>query len=273
VGIDQAGLRKQAKGRITLSILSYLQGTASAAVLSGAEKNSISKSIDTLQTRLINYFPDGIVDHFQFGSSTRNTILPREMDGNSDIDYMVIFQNDGSTTQTFLNRLKRFAATRYSTSEIYQSSPTIVLELNHIKFDLVPAIQNWSGGYKIPDGNGGWVSTNPNDFNQQLTDKNKNHGSLIKPTIRLAKYWNACNGYPFESFSLEKWIIARQFGTCANQKDYLFHVFDKISPDGHSQTTKAKIERAKKIIAQVRAYEGQGMSISAETEVKKLIPE
>lgn len=258
-----------------MSVLSYLQSTASDAVLSGTEKDSITRSISTLHTRLNSYFEDGLVEHFRFGSSTRDTILPRNMDAHSDIDYMIVFKEDGSVPQTFLTRLKRFAENYYGSSEIYQSSPTIVLELNHIKFDLVPSVPRsiWLGGYNIPDGNGGWRSTDPNDFNQSLTDKNKSEGNLIKPTIRLAKYWNAVNGYPFESFGLEKWIISLGFWTCTNQKDYLFSVFDNLNSSGHNQTTGAKIERAKKIVAQVRSYESQNMSANAEREVKKLIPE
>ena len=149
-----------------MSVLGYLQGKASAAVLSGPEKESIDKSISTLTSRIASYFEATLVKQFRFGSSTRGTILPRSMDEASDIDYMVVLNNDGTTSQTFLNRMKVFAEKCYSTSEIYQSSPTIVLELNHIKFDLVPAITSPSGGYQIPDGSSGWKSTNPNDFNQ-----------------------------------------------------------------------------------------------------------
>ncbi|WP_328516178.1 SMODS domain-containing nucleotidyltransferase [Ralstonia pseudosolanacearum] len=53
----------------------------------------------------------------------------RAMDDRSDIDYMVVFSDSGATPQTYLNRLKIFVEKRYGSSEIYQSSPTIVLEL------------------------------------------------------------------------------------------------------------------------------------------------
>ncbi|MFV8635809.1 hypothetical protein [Ralstonia pseudosolanacearum] len=42
---------------------------------------------------------------------------------------MVVFSDSGATPQTYLNRLKIFVEKRYGSSEIYQSSPTIVLEL------------------------------------------------------------------------------------------------------------------------------------------------
>lgn len=256
-----------------MSVLSYLQKRASDAVLSSSEKESINKSITTLQTRLNTYFRANLKRHVQFGSSTRGTILPRSMDQKSDIDYMVIFSNGGYTPQTYLNQLKSFVEKYYSSSEIYQSSPTIVLELNHIKFDLVPALDDLWGGLKIPKGTNEWQATDPNDFNRQLEEKNANEKSLIKPTIRLVKYWNASNGYLYSSFEFEKWIIGLSFWGCANQRDYLFMVFDNLSATNETvQWKKDKINRAKQIIAQVRDYESSGMPSSAETEVKKLIP-
>lgn len=254
-----------------MSVLSHLERRASDAVL-GNEKESINKSISTLQTRLDAYFVGKLKTHIRFGSSTRGTILPRSMDEHSDIDYMVVFNNDDSVPQTYLDRLKRFAENYYGKSEIYQSSPTIVLELNHIKFDLVPAKTSWLSGYKIPNRYGGWIDTDPNDFNSKLEEKNKNNSSLIKPTIRLAKYWNATNGYVYDSFTFEKWIVDLWFWNCANQKDYFFTVIDKLPMESEStQWRKDKISRAKNIVAQVKEYERQGMSASAELEIKKLI--
>ncbi len=247
---------------------------ASAAILSNAEKDSIITSISTLQKRLDNYFGDELADHFQFGSSTRDTILPRSMDEHSDIDYLIVFKSDGSVPQTYLNRLKKFAENNYVTSERRQSKPTIVLELNHIKFDLVPAnARTFFDGYKIPDVEGGWRNTNPNDFNQELIDKNKREGNFIKPTIRLVKYWNASNGYPFESFELEKRLIGLNYWGCTNQKDYLYYVFDKFDPWDYNRTVGTKIERAKKIVDQIRAFEKNDKPESAERKIRRLIPE
>ncbi|WP_369959244.1 nucleotidyltransferase [Pseudomonas benzenivorans] len=256
-----------------MSVLTYLVQRASEAVLSDEEKRSINTSITTLRTRLTNYFGQGVSEQFQFGSSTRGTILPRKMDEGSDIDYMIVFSESGYTPQTYLDRVKRFAETNYSRSEIKQSSPTIILELNHIKFDLVPALKSYYA-YKIVGSSGEWLDTNPNDFNETLTAKNNQELSKIKPTIRLVKFWNAKSGYIFDSYSLEKWIVGRSYGLCINQSQYLFNVFDNLNP--YSIDTKwrrEKVERAKRIIAAVRQYEQDGMPYSAEEEVKKLIPE
>jgi hypothetical protein len=262
-----------------MSVLSFLTSTASNAVLSVTETSSINTSINTLNSRLTSYFQDQSItlrDKFKFGSSTRDTILPRHMDEHSDIDYMIVFDS-GYQPQTYLDRLSRFANFWYSSSEIYQSSPTIVLNLNHIKFELVPAIRTYSwstNDYQIPNGSN-WMNTNPNDFNQQLITKNQAHSYLIKPTIRLVKYWNAKSGYPFQSYLLEKWICGLTFYPClfgnCNQKDYFFSVFDSLNEEWNDPLwKKEEIQRAKRIIKNVRFYEDNNCPVSAEDELKKL---
>ena len=256
-----------------MSVLSYLQKRSSEAVLTTTELNSISTSITTLQARLTSYFGVTVSGQFQFGSSTRGTILPRKMDAHSDIDYMVLFAETGYTPQTYLDRIRRFSEKYYFSSIIKQSFPTIVLELNHIKFDLVPAVKSLWSGYNIAGPNNSWLSTNPNDFNGKLTTKNNECRSLIKPTIRLAKLWNAANGYVYESYQLEKWIVEQWYWNCSNQTEYLFKVFDLLDTwTVSTKWQKERIERAKQIVSQVRVYERNNMLVQAEIEVKKLIP-
>ncbi len=255
-----------------MSVLSFLTNTASSAVLSATEQSSITTSITTLQSRMTLHFDSSAIAlHFRFGSSTRGTILPRSMDEHSDIDYMVVFSDGSATPQTYLNRLKSFVEKRYGSSEIYQSNPTIVLELNHIKFDLVPATKTWLGELQIPNGAGGWMTTNPNDFNTTLDAKNKEHKSLIKPTIRLFKYWNATAGFPFQSYEMEKWVCSLSFWFLANQKDYFLAVIESLNTStSYSQRANNEITRAKNIVANVRQYEKDDMPVTAENEIKKL---
>ncbi|WP_331497289.1 SMODS domain-containing nucleotidyltransferase, partial [Romboutsia ilealis] len=159
-----------------MGINGYLTTLSSNLIIRDIEKVSIKKSIDTLEYRLRLYFGDEIEEQFSFGSYTRGTILPRKADENSDIDYMVVFKNSyGYKPETFFKKLKNFANHWYSTSEIYRDSPTIVLELNHIKFELVPAYNssyyNWTKQYNIPAPKlsyADWMPTDPNEFNSKL---------------------------------------------------------------------------------------------------------
>jgi Second Messenger Oligonucleotide or Dinucleotide Synthetase domain len=258
-----------------MTVLTYLTDRASAAVLSESEKSGIDTSISTLGSRLDAYFTidgDGLSSHFKFGSFTRGTILPRKMDQTSDIDYMVVFAKHGFSPQTYLDRLKRFVEQRYSTSEIYQSNPTVVLELGHIKFELVPALQIYSDNYSIPDGPTDWQMTNPNDFKKIVEDKNVRELYCIKPAIRLAKIWNAANGYVFNSYLFEKFICEQYYPIETNIKTYLFSIFDKLIANQPTQWRNDKINKAKEIIREVRDLEVHEMPYSAEEAVKKLIP-
>lgn len=255
-----------------MSVLSHLTSRSSSAVLSATERASIATSLATLKARLNSHFGATVSSHFTFGSYTRDTILPRSYDSKSDVDYMVVFAEGGYQPQTYLDRLRRFVDTYYSRSEIYQSSPTIVLELNHIKFELVPALVFWGTTYNIPSTPTTWQTSNPNDFNKALTDKNTATSYNIKPVIRLAKIWNAANGYPFNSYVFEKQIVENFYWLCSNQRDYLFSVFDSMAVPYDTQWRREAVERAKRIVTEVRRLEADSMPLTAEGEVKKLIP-
>ena len=263
-----------------MSVNSYLSSLSSDLIISTTEKDSIKKSIDGLETRLQNYFRTNhkISDKFVFGSYPRETILPRKADDDSDIDYMVVFEDAKDyKPQTCLNWLKDFVETYYSTSEIHQSSPTIVLELNHIKFELVPAYKDYWGTYFIPGKDNNWMSTDPNSFNQKLVDANKNNEFMIKRAIRLIKYWNVkkCSHY-FASYEIEKKIVA-QFGSkdyyCSNIYDYTLKCFSVIDTYFLSSDISSKISTAKSNMKKALEEEQQGYPVTAEATIKKVFPE
>lgn len=263
-----------------MSINSYLTGLSSDLVLSSNEKSSIETSIDTLSRRLDLYFKNGeLHNHFQFGSSTRRTILPRKADSQSDIDYMVVFKNPNNYKQdTLLEYLRNFMKYYYNTSEIYKDSPTMVLELNHIKFELVPAIQDYFGKLSIPSKSKTlteWMSTDPIGFNKKLTDANIRNNSMLKPVIRLIKYWNKnkLNGQ-FYSYSLEEWIV-NNYGYSSREsiKQYVFEIIENKSFSwGDSEPFKRNLNSSKEIIKCSREHEASGYSQLAIQEIKKLFP-
>lgn len=260
-----------------MSVNTHLTKLSSDLVLSSSEKSSISTSISTLKYRLDSYFGSSINSQQQFGSSTRGTILPRKADSNSDIDYMIEFStSDGKKKpQTYINRLKRFAEAKYSRSEIHQSHPTIVLQLNHINFELVPAVKSFFS-LQIPSPSSSWqewIDTNPSRIDSQLLDKNKQNGYNIKPLVRLVKYWNAQNVHPFNSFSLEEYIIGKSFYLCNSLKEYFYEFWDGFSCTyDTAQYIKDKVERAKRYSRNAKQYERDDMPHLAESEIKKIVP-
>lgn len=264
-----------------MSINSYLTSLAGAAIIRDQEKDSIRCSVATLQSRLSYCFGENITQEVIFGSYSRGTILPRSMDANSDIDYMIVFGDGGSRPQTYLNRLRRFVEQYYSRSEIFQSNPTIVLSLNHICFELVPAINSVFYGLQIPakaSAYEDWISTNPTGFNQELINANQLHGNLIKPLVRIVKYWNAKNRYPFESYSLEQSIVRHGFGLLSlfggrQLKEYFYAYIDAMNLGFYDpKWKKDAVSRAKQLAAEAKDQEYLGYAASAEATIKRLLP-
>ena len=255
-----------------MSINSYLTNLASDLVLSESEKSSITTSISTIKTRLDSYFAD-VSEKKVFGSYIRGTILPRKADPSSDIDIMVVFSNPNEyKPQSFLNRLKSFAEYYYSTSEIYQSSPTIVLELNHIKFELTPAYISY-GSYYIPNGPSEWMYTDPDGFYNKLTQCNVNNSYKIKPIVRLVKHWNIQKNYrDLASYALEKKIaedMMYSYFSCTSYVEYVRRALQVIK----TLTNTQRVETAIAHIDKALEYENDSMPISASVEIKKVFPE
>src|SRR3989304_551372 len=131
----------------------------------------------------------------------------------------------------------RYEQRGYLNSEIAQSNPTIVLSLNHIHFELVPAINGFLYGLQIPakaSAYQDWIATDPKDFNEKLTQANKSNNNLIKPLVRIMKYWNAYNNYPVEYYSLEKDIVGHGFffqGLLGSSqlKDYFYDYIESLN--------------------------------------------
>ena len=259
-----------------MSVNSYLTQVSSKLVLSENEKNSMNASIHTLKSQIDSYFEQTIKTHFQFGSSTRGTILPVKADSNSDIDYMIVFNilDRKQEPQIYFEELRRFVDKNYSATEIKQSSPAVLLSLNCINLKLVPAI-NDSGIYKIPSPKSNWtewIGTDPNSSKKDIQEKNKSNHNNIKPLVRLIKYWNALNNHPYISYSLEKHIVDRYFLLCSSLKDYFYSFWDEIKYNFNAAPHIVDmIDSAKKHVNRARDYERDNMPASAEKEIKKLI--
>ncbi|WP_148629486.1 SMODS domain-containing nucleotidyltransferase [Bacillus sp. E214] len=264
-----------------MSVNNYFSTLSSHLVLSSMENANIRTSIANLAKNLNYYFNQGqLLNHFQFGSSTRGTILPRIVDLDSDIDYMVVFKNPrGYTPETLLKYLKNFMHTYYGHSEIYKDNPTMVLELNHIKFELVPAIQDDWGNYSIPSKQNilsRWIPTDPMGFNEKITRVNVYNNSRIKPLVRLMKYWNTnkLEGY-YYSFELENTIVQKyEYNSKGSLKEYVYDIFESMNPRyDDSQRFKERLARAKDIINDVKWHEQRGKDLQAREIIKNIFPE
>lgn len=258
-----------------MSILTYLTSLSSQLVLSTEERISIGVSLGFLKTKLSNWsHSSDIQEQAVFGSYDRDTILPRKYDEGSDVDYMIVFKNPNNyQPETFRGWLKKFAEDKYTRSEIYLDYPTTVLELSHIKFELVPAIKPMWGTYMIPDNTtifSKWQSTNPFTLKNTITEANKiNHN--IRPLIRVMKYWNVLNGKPYASFELEQKIANMPFWYSKNLEECFYFFVEALIPEySMSQSKKNAVNKLKNAARQAQYYKHMGWDGLAENEIQTL---
>ena len=266
-----------------MTVNSYLDNLASSLVLKDQEKSNIDKSIRSLHSRLGSYFDNKVIEQHRFGSSTRGTILPRIADEESDIDYMIVFDTtDGIyKPQTYLNYLKQFTENYYSLSEIHQSSPAVVLELNHIKFDLVPARKEdlfYTGEvYYIPSPSEyltDWITTDPWKYDNELTGINSANNYKIKPLIRIIKYWNSLINRSFISYDLEVYTAHEPYLFCTSLIDYFYSFWTSFNVSSSwNQWLQNKVNSVKRTVAEIKNLEDRGENIAAESKIRKLLPE
>ncbi|OJW34618.1 MAG: hypothetical protein BGO54_07765 [Sphingobacteriales bacterium 46-32] len=244
---------------------------------SSVEREKIDKSVNNIIDKLDEYFDDEIDEPILFGSYTRDTILPRRFDPNSDIDILIQFNTedyDKLKPESYRSQLKRFAEENYPYSIVVKDHPSIVLELNHIKFDLVPAIFDKGIFYdsiEIPNKNGGWMETEPDKFNDDLKKVNTRYNSIVKPIIRLIKYWNASHGYPYFSFELETAIADMDFSNDNLESGFLYAI-KKMPVDNLPDWAAKKVDVLKSDAKWVKEYLEREEISKAKKSLERILP-
>jgi len=260
-----------------MSINSHLSNTASNLIITQSERDIIDGHLNSLKTKLNAYFEAGtFIEWFEFGSFKRKTLMPRKADSRSDVDLMLVFSNSQYQPSTYLSWLKSFAEKKYGSSEIYQSHPTIVLELSKIKIELVPAIRSAYDGYQIPAPSNNyqtWLTTHPHAFNNALTNKNTTEKSLIRPLIRIMKYWNATNDWVYSSYELENLIVNKLYLFCTTLWDYFETFVASLSTFGVPTYKANKIQRLKDKVAESKKLNAEGYPTLAENKLREVILE
>lgn len=202
------------------------------------ERERIDGSLNHLEQLLKDRLGSTVVGCVRFGSYTRNTILPRYYDPQSDVDLMVVFNKKefDYSAETYRKWIFEELSNAYPNSKWKKDHPVVKLELNHIMFDIVPSYISTNflnqKTFYIPDKLNGWQETTPNDINASLSAKNQDYGgNIVRNVIRLCKHWNAAYGYPYQSYLLEKQLINTIFWYGDNLYEKFISVIGDIGKD------------------------------------------
>ncbi len=235
----------------TISLNSYLNDVASKLIIKGTEKDSIRTSLDVFGERMKDYFrlheSVNLKEIKVFGSYDRDTNLPQSIDYNTDVDIMLVMDDDGCRPQTYLDRVKRAVEAKYSTSLIKQSSPTIVLQMQHIKFEITPAIKE-GFIYRIKKNDSEWMPTYCHADLNYISEANKTNCYMVKPVLRLIKYWNVKKNFKsFSSYRIEQLVVAFYL-TCQyygyDTKRYLLSGLKQLYPLAEFDFQRERLDRA-----------------------------
>ncbi len=257
-----------------MSVITYLEKTYKSLKIRPWEKNIINTSTDSIIKKLknnLNFIDDIIV----FGSYSRDLMLKRSIDSNSDIDIMVVFNNDNKVQpQTLIERLKNFARNNYSRNEVFQDTPSVVLELGHIRFELTPAykIFFWKT-LQIPAPKKdykSWMNTSPTIMKDNLIKRNKECNYLTRKLIRLMKYWNVLNDKVYSSYELETYIVSTNYYGNNNIKEYLYYIVKNLPIYDLNKFKLLEVNKLKNIINSTEQYERSGQYQLAEIEISKM---
>ena len=141
------------------------------------------------------------------GSAGRGTII-RPLD---DIDVLAIFENkDGIfekqyqiNSRKFLYRV-RDALNKYSVEIVGARGQAVRLFYKlapHV--DIAPVFQYENGAYALPSGDGGWITTDPDEHDAYINRRNSELGFRQKPMARIIKCWNNTHSKLLKSFHIE----------------------------------------------------------------------
>lgn len=258
------------------TVIGHLRNCAFRINMGATEKENIQRSLSVIKFRLMTEFRNEIYVPKPFGSFSRGTMLPRRIDGKSDVDLMVTFKKYDAKPQTYLNRLRRFADKYYATSVVKQSNPTIVLSLNHINFELVPAVSMF-WGLQIPapaSDYEDWQTTDPDEVKTKLEKIKKSKGVSIVHTIKLLKYWNAINGYVFSPFELEQKLLDNWYLFSKDLKSLVYEGFENLELPWFdvAQWRQNALAKAQRSVMEIQDHEMFNEHDSATKKARELFP-
>jgi predicted nucleotidyltransferase len=249
----------------------YLTELANQLKFDAVKTQRIMGSISFLKEKIWGLFQEKLSEVYVFGSYDRGTFIPQ--DPESDIDIIVVFKEKEFQPDTYLSQIRRLCENVYPRSNIYQDYPTIVIDLEHVKFEIVPS-HIYGDSVKIPAPRTKelkWIVSNPKQFKNQILTKDKNNRNLIVPTIKIIKYWNTKRGKLFSSYDLERAIVNRTY-TCSTLKDYFLSALNSLEGLAGTDSQKKANNDLKEHLRKLRVMENYKLAEYIEVELTKLIP-
>ena len=115
----------------------------------------------------------------------------------------------GNSQSRLLQAVRQNILSLYPRSDVIADGQVVIIEFSdNIKFEILPAFENYEGNYRYPDSNmgGRWLSTKPKIEQEAIKTKNIDTDGLL---INTCKYIRYIRDNYFSSYYLSGIIIDR----------------------------------------------------------------
>jgi hypothetical protein len=210
------------------------------------------------------------------GSAGRGTII-RPL---GDVDVLAIFNNKDyiyerlymRDSQKFLYRI-RGALNKYRVEVVGARGQAVRLfykQAPHV--DIAPVFKWSTGGYALPNGTGGWLSTDPDVHDEWISRRHRELDNQLKPMIRMIKRWNNVHSEYLKGFHIEV-VLATVFNSIGgNSRDACAKFFEwgqnhlsVRDPAGHSGDLSSYLSQTSRanVLSNMRSAQGRAAKANA----------
>lgn len=208
------------------------------------------------------------------GSADRGTLI-RPLD---DIDVMAqftnkdnIFQQYRTNSGAFLQRIRTALQAKTSIASIGARGQAVRLfYTSGAHVDIAPVFKWSTGGFGLPNGTGGWTTTDPEVQATWMAGRRSILGSHLTPMVKMAKRWNRVHSNRLSSYQVEV-MTATMFtkigGNYRNAMKCWFewapNYLDVQDPAGHGGSLGVSMTTASKAAIRSRLAEAKTRATSA----------
>lgn len=263
---------------MALTVASAFDGFKSRLLLTDTQRELVSSRREATSGYVKAAFPassDLPADRTMLiGSAQRDTII-RPID---DIDLLAIFENKNSIferyrydSRAFLYRV-RDALNAYSSVRVVGARGQAVrfFYANAPHVDVAPVFRWSNGGYAIPNGAGGWLTTDPDQHATWISQRNSALSYQLAPMSRMIKRWNNVHSKYLKSFHIEV-MIANVFSTMnddsrdASEKFFRWapNSIDVSDPANHSGNLASYLTLAQRTLLLINMQSAQQRAAQA----------
>lgn len=179
------------------------------------------------------------------GSAARGTIV-RPV---NDIDVMAEFTNKDNVFEqyrrdsgAFLQRIRTALNAKTTIGKIGARGQAVRLFYQsgaHV--DIAPVFRWSTGGFGLPRGDSGWMTTDPEAQGTWYSQRRSAVGANLTPVAKLVRRWNGVHSHHFNSFHLEVMVASMFSSLGSNHRDAMKCFFEwgpkwtnVNDPAGHS---------------------------------------